>query len=309
MPKRRGGWNEYSDYYEPSKPRPVVGGIKARSERGVIGESWWSKRWVEVLESFDLGSRLSRGRSYARKGQVVSLAVERGEVKAKVQGSRPTPYNVKIRLTPFTDLDWDKVTDAMAAQAIFAAELLAGEMPQNIEEAFATARISLFPTDLDDLNTSCSCPDYANPCKHLAAVYYLLAERFDEDPFLIFKLRGRTKEEIIQTLREKRAGAVLEETTAEIAGEDTLPQSVETLSLPQESLENFWVMGEEIEEFRVKLELPPVNAAYLLRLGNPPVAPTGQDTTATFTGTYSKISAAAYLLAFEGKESHLGQVG
>ncbi len=132
-------------------------------------------------------------------------------VKAKVQGSMPKPYNVKIKLMPLSDAEWDKVTDAMASQAIFAAKLLAGEMPTNIEEAFSAAQLSLFPTKLDDLQTDCSCPDWANPCKHIAAVYYLLAERFDEDPFLIFKLRGRTKEQIIETLRARRVATLPEE--------------------------------------------------------------------------------------------------
>ncbi|TMD75043.1 MAG: hypothetical protein E6I97_14500 [Chloroflexi bacterium] len=135
-----GRWRDrdYWDYYEPSIPRRVEGGIKTRSERGEIGETWWSKRWIKVLESFSMGTRLTRGRSYARQGQVVSIDVEPGIVKAKVQGSQPRPYNVKIRLEPLTDEDWDKVTEAMASQAIFAAKLLAGEMPQNIEEAFAS---------------------------------------------------------------------------------------------------------------------------------------------------------------------------
>jgi uncharacterized Zn finger protein len=200
-----GRW-DYDDwnYYRPNQPIRVEGGIKAKSERGAIGSTWWSKRWIGVLESFSMGTRLTRGRSYARQGQVISIDVQPGIVTAKVQGSQPKPYNIKIRLKPLSDQDWDKVTEAMAAQALFAAKLLAGEMPTNIEEAFHAVNLSLFPTAVKDLVTDCSCPDWANPCKHIAAVYYLLAERFDEDPFLIFKLRGRIKEQIIQTLREKR---------------------------------------------------------------------------------------------------------
>src|SRR5437773_7009021 len=187
------GRGDYWDYYEPAQPRRVKDGIKAKSERGGIGETWWSKRWVGVLESFSLGTRLTRGRSYARQGQVISIDVEPGIVKAKVQGTQPRPYNVKIRLEPLTDGDWDKVTEAMASQAIFAAKLLAGEMPQNIEEAFASVDISLFPTALSELHTDCSCPDWANPCKHIAAVYYLLAERFGGEPLLIFRSVASTK--------------------------------------------------------------------------------------------------------------------
>src|SRR2546422_6034993 len=110
--------------------RSVEGGIKTKSERGDIGSTWWSKRWIGVLESFNMGTRLTRGRSYARQGQVISIDVEPSIVKAKVQGSQPKPYKVEIRLKPLSDQDWEKVTEAMASQAIFAAMLLAGEMPK-----------------------------------------------------------------------------------------------------------------------------------------------------------------------------------
>jgi uncharacterized Zn finger protein len=156
----RGG---YWDYYEPAQPKRVKDGIKTKSERGAIGETWWSKRWVGVLESFSLGTRLTRGRSYARQGQVVSIDVEPGIVKAKVQGTQPRPYSIKIKLKPLSDQDWDKVTEAMASQAIFAAKLLAGEMPTDIEEAFDAVNVALFPTAETDLDTDCSCPDWADP--------------------------------------------------------------------------------------------------------------------------------------------------
>lgn len=103
---------------------------------------------------------------------MISIDVQSGVVTAKVQGSRPKPYSVQIRLKPISDPDWDKVTDLMASQAIFAAKLLSGEMPKNIEEAFGTAKVSLFPSSKQELVTECSCPDWANPCKHIAAVYY-----------------------------------------------------------------------------------------------------------------------------------------
>ncbi|MDP2948270.1 MAG: SWIM zinc finger family protein, partial [Chloroflexota bacterium] len=184
---RRGEW----EFYPPSRPRPVEGGIKAKSQRGRIGETWWSGKWLAFLESLDLGARLGRGRAYARAGQVMSLEVKKGQVAARVQGSRPRPYSVSIQLAPLSEAQWRKVADAMASQALFAARLLAGEMPQDIEEAFRAAGVSLFPTRRGDLESDCSCPDWANPCKHVAAVYYLLAEEFDRDPFLIFRLRGK----------------------------------------------------------------------------------------------------------------------
>ncbi len=205
MPRR----NYYEDYYpKPSKPR-AADGIKAKSQRGKIDESWWAGKWIKALEPLMDSGRLSRGRSYARGGQVLSLDIGPGVVKSRVQGSRATPYKVQIAVKMLTAAEWSMVVDALAEQAIFAANLLAGEMPQDVETAFQAAHVSLFPTRRDDLNTDCSCPDYANPCKHVAAVYYLLGERFDEDPFLIFQLRGKDKEQLLAELRLRRtAGEV-----------------------------------------------------------------------------------------------------
>src|SRR5689334_22391693 len=142
-----GRWRDYDNwgYYPESTPRHVEGGIKAHSERGAIGKNWWSKRWVQALEALGLGTRLTRGRTYARMGQVLSLVISPGQVSAQVQGSRPRPYKVTICLQPFSDSSSERITDAMASQAIFVAKLLAGEMPPNIEEAFNAVNISLFP--------------------------------------------------------------------------------------------------------------------------------------------------------------------
>src|SRR2546423_10566540 len=109
----------YWDYFEPTKPRAVRGGIKAQSKRGTFGESWWAKRWIAVLESFNIGGRLSRGRSYARGGQVLSIDIEKGKVKARVQGSRPRPYDVTIGVKVLKDGDWKKLTEELSGQALF----------------------------------------------------------------------------------------------------------------------------------------------------------------------------------------------
>jgi uncharacterized Zn finger protein len=150
--------NRYWSYYEKTEPKEVKNGLKAKSRRGCIGETWWSKRWVQTLESFNLGARLTRGKSYARKGQVISIDVQPGMVRAKVQGTMSEPYKVSIVLEPLSDKDWDEVAGVMASKAVFAASLLSGEMPQNIEEAFSEARVSLFPERNRDLQTECSCP-------------------------------------------------------------------------------------------------------------------------------------------------------
>lgn len=289
-------WDDWR-YYEPAQPRPVRDGIRAKTQRGAIGETWWSKRWIKVLESLGMGARLGRGRSYARRGQVVSIDIEKGIVRSKVQGTRAKPYSVKIELKPLSAKEWDKATEAMAAQAIFAAKLLSGEMPQNIEEAFAAAHVSLFPTSERELDTDCSCPDWANPCKHIAAVYYLLAERFDEDPFLIFKLRGLTREAIIETLREKRYQArPEEEVSAAVEGHSY----EETAAVPlEECVDRFWEAGEALSSFSVHPALPEVDNAVLKRLGDAPFAVGKHNVTSLLAKAYTVASSDALKLALD----------
>jgi uncharacterized Zn finger protein len=205
-PPGRGRSNWSGGFPPPSKPRAVDGGLVARSARGAIGEHWWSRRFLEVLESFALGSRLTRGKNYARRGQVLSLDVAPGVVTSSVQGSRKTPYKVSIALPAFSELVWAKVEVTLAEQAIHSARLLAGEMPHDLEGVFLAAGAPLFPQRAKDLNLSCSCPDWEVPCKHLAATFYLLAESFDDDPFAILLWRGRSRKALLHRLRELRGG-------------------------------------------------------------------------------------------------------
>ena len=195
-----------SDWYPPpSRPLAVEDGLKVRSTRGAIGETWWSERFVEVLEEIGLGSRLQRGRAYARKGQVISLDVDAGSVTARVQGSRSRPYRVRIGITAFGKLDWAKLERTLADSAWYTAKLLAGEMPEDIEDVFAGLGLALFPTTAGDLSMDCSCPDWEVPCKHLAAAFYLLAEAFDDDPFTILAWRGREREDLLANLAAARS--------------------------------------------------------------------------------------------------------
>jgi uncharacterized Zn finger protein len=263
--KRSRDYDDFSSgYFPPSRPIKVEDGIQSRSQRGAFAANWWAKRWLAVLDSYGIGSRLQRGRSYARSGQVLNIEVRPGLVKARVQGSRPKPYAVEIQVSALPDAEWERVLDTISQQAIFAAQLLDGEMPPEIETAFDVARASLFPTSPRDLVTDCSCPDYSNPCKHIAAVYYLLGEQFDQDPFLIFTLRGRTREQIIEALRKRRAAATGE------SGEGDLP--IET-ALPSPSLNDqiagFWGT-DAFDWIPPHFAVPEVDAAVLRRLGSPP---------------------------------------
>ena len=249
----------YDYYFKPKKAIQAKDGIKAQSQRGAFAKNWWAQRWIAALERLVDSGRLTRGRSYARKGQVLSIEETKDGIAARVQGSQRTPYKIKIQITALTDLQWDKVIDALAEQAIFSAQLLAGEMPQDIEQAFESAKVSLFPSQRNDLKTDCSCPDYSNPCKHIAAAHYILGERFDEDPFLIFRLRGRTQEQVMRELRKRRAGTdeiveeEVEETEAVIPLEDCIPI--------------YWDMGAPLEGFSVSIRPPTIEMPLLKRLG------------------------------------------
>ncbi|SDH51265.1 SWIM zinc finger family protein [Nonomuraea jiangxiensis] len=187
-------------WFEASGPIRVEGGIRARTQRGSIGSTWWSRRFIDILERVCDRGRLSRGRAYARQGQVLSIDLVPGEVRAAVQGSRSEPYQVGIRIEAYDEDRWATIEHSIAAQAVYRAKLLAGEMPVEIEELFAALGIDLFPRDLD---MDCSCPDWGFPCKHLSAVLYLLAESFDDDPFLVLAWRGRTREQLLGSLADE----------------------------------------------------------------------------------------------------------
>lgn len=266
--KRRGRQSYYNSYYDfgffpPSTPLEAKGGIKAQSQRGSFGTSWWAKRWIAVLESFHIGARLGRGRSYARRGQVTSIEVDTGSIKAKVQGSRPKPYSVAVQVKTIKQSNWRRIATALSDQPIFAAKLLAGEMPQDIEIIFDELGLSLFPEKYNDLKTECSCPDWSNPCKHIAAVFYLLGEEFDRDPFLIFKLRGMGRDELLANLPQ----TVSHDSTRD------LPEPSPEL-FPPEPLQIdhsiFWQGSELSDDLFGKVEIPPVHAVLPKRLGNFP---------------------------------------
>ena len=195
---------------------------------------------------------------------MVSIDIKKGEVKAKVQGSMPRPYSITIELPALNEPQWENVIEAMAGQAIFAAKLLAGEMPQNIEEAFKSAGVPLFPRSAKDIKADCSCPDFANPCKHIAAVYYLLGEQFDGDPFLLFVLRGKTKEQIIESLRARRVEAAEEgEDELEIPVEESAPHLADLLT-------TFYQAGNDLHQIAPRIAAPDIESPLLKRLGTAP---------------------------------------
>jgi uncharacterized Zn finger protein len=290
------GYGDSWGYYPPkSTPRKVPGGIKAKSRRGSIGDTWWSRKWVGALESFGWSNRLERGRRYARAGQVIDVRVYGGKAEAEVQGSRPEPYDVIIKLLPFTDQEWDKVIDVLSRKAIFSAKLLAGEMPQNIEDAFKETGKSLFPASQRELTTYCSCPDDADPCKHIAAVHYILAEEFDSDPFMIFRLRGMGKEELLEALRKRRSSG---EDNASAGSPAEIDDEKEEDYFKSLEKGDFWAgPGGDIPA-HFNMAIPEVDGAIIKRLGTPAFWDARESFADVMAKYYGEISRKAMEVAY-----------
>lgn len=263
-------WNHFGWYESAPKKPPPERGIRMKK----AGTTWWGQRWIEALENVLRGdsARLARGRTYARAGRTHDLIVKGGKVTAKVTGSRATPYKITIELTELSAPAWKKAIDGLAKKAQFSAELLAGQMPQAIDEVFVEAGVSLFPKQRADLRTSCSCPDWGDPCKHVAATHYVLGEALDRDPFLLFELRGRTKDQVLDALRAARGG--LGEAPAKKAGKSKAVTDAATFEVPTVKLGK--VKAGEYDKLREPLPTlhfsfgePVIHGAVLRQLGAP----------------------------------------
>ncbi len=227
---------------------------------------WWSQQWLDLLDSYRFKKRLERARNYARQGNVLSIEFKGAKVLARVQGSEVEPYKVSLSLEPFTDEQWGYVIESMSQKAIFAAKLLAGEMPQNIEEVFTANGLSIFPFTLGDVHSKCSCPDKANPCKHIGAIYYQLGDRFSEDPFVLFQLRGRSKEQIISDLRKLRSAKIEPNTTETVDVQQSITNNKYSVKI-----DSFWQYNEPLESSLVVI-VPSSSETILDVLGAIPLA-------------------------------------
>jgi uncharacterized Zn finger protein len=261
-------WNRFGWYEAAPKKPPPERGIRMKK----AGTTWWGKRWIEALEHVLRGDskRLARGRTYARAGRTHDLVVKGGKVTAKVTGSRATPYAISIELTKLGAPTWKKAIDGLAKKAQFSAELLAGQMPQAIDEVFVEAGASLFPTERGDLATNCTCPDWGDPCKHVAATHCVLGEALDRDPFLLFELRGRTKDQVLDALRAARGGA--SEATpkkgrkANAAPPDA-PLEVPTVKLGELTAGDYDKPREPLPALHFSFDEPVAHGAVLRQLG------------------------------------------
>jgi uncharacterized Zn finger protein len=279
--------------------RATAGGVQSS-----VGENWWTARWLAALEQLGWSVRPQRSQAHGRTGSVLRIDVQPGLVTAAVKGTQPKPHRVTLRIEPLTDAEWDRVIDALAAQALFAARLLAGEMPPTIEDAFAQAGVTLFPTSAKDLYASCTCPDWTNPCRHVAAVHSMLGAEFDRDPFLLFWLRGRSRAQLIEALRTRRAALTdaNEDTPAATAEAPAPATPVERVAPPlADCLDSFWQLGTSLEGEQRQVELPEVPESVLRRLGPPPFWRGDYDVMPVLVDAYRTISREAYALAHPEK--------
>lgn len=297
--KRNTPTNRYWGF-ESSDPIPTHNGIKANSQRGRFAKSWWASRWEQALNHLIDSGRLARGKTYARRGQVMDLDIQVGLVLARVQGTRPSPYRVRIEVSMLSEAEWERAVNAMSEQAIYAAQLLNGEMPHEIDTVFQSVGVSLFPHSESDLVAECSCPDWSRPCKHIAAVYLLVGEYLDTDPFLLFVMRGRTKEQIMSALRERRAdrakGPALAGSTAQAGDAHTTPE------MPLDRrLQDFWELDPQVRALSIHVQPPEVELQALKVLGEPSFAEDDQ-LAARLTEIYRIVSRQALDVAYSEHE-------
>ncbi|MBK4730170.1 SWIM zinc finger family protein [Oxynema sp. CENA135] len=259
---------------------------------------WWLQQWLELINSYRFKKRLERARNYARQGNVLSIEFQEGKAIARVQGTEPEPYQVSLWLDPLTDEEWGYAIETLSQRAIFSAKLLAGEMPKNIEEVFAANGLRLFPFTLDEVRSRCSCPDKANPCKHIAAVYYLLGDRFSEDPFILLQLRGRTKEQILAALRQQREIDTRESETGD-RSDAAVQKSPNMARQTRVNLKQFWDYEDALDSSLVVIAPSPSSETVLEVLGPIPLQPSaaGRALMETLNGLYGTIGQQAIVAA------------
>ncbi len=218
-----------------TKTRQVKDGLTLNTVEE--NRNWWTEQWIELIEKLESGNRLAQGKNVAKNGQVIYIKVQKGFIIAKVQGERLKPYQIRIEVNNLSEEIWGDILAEIASNAYLVAKLFANKLPEQINEIFTKRNTSLIPFMEQDLRAGCTCADWANPCKHSAAVLLILADMLDEDPFLLFKLRGKTKEELFEIFRVKRNNLANEKSTITRVGVRILSDSYDKeIGLTENSL-------------------------------------------------------------------------
>jgi len=285
-------WNPWDDSFPLAAPRTVAGGITAHSQGDAFGTTWHARRWIETLERFDLGSRVARGRRYARRGQVAELEFAPGFVTAAVQGAHRSPYRVVVAVRQLSGEEHDRVVAQIAARPLGAAQLLSGILHECVDEAFEAAGVPLLPTEMGQLSTKCSCPDWSNPCKHVAAVFFLIADELDRNGMQLLTLRGVDRELLFEQIRIATAIAVPAPATS--SGHQPPTRVVRPRSEPLPSdPDAFWNVPGNLDHLVGDTAAPADAAAFARRLGAFPRWRGSEPFLDTLQGRYARASTAA----------------
>jgi uncharacterized Zn finger protein len=244
-----------------------------------FAKTWWGERFLSALEAFTDRGRLERGRSYSTDNRIKQWLLKDGKVEAKLRGNvnayfgvykEPT-YKVSVQMVHLTEAQWKKIIQTLTQRASFIARLLLNEIPENIETVFADAGVHLLPKSYKDFKVSCDCPDYAVPCKHIAGVCYRLAGQLDQDPFLLFEMRGLASEKLLRQLAESPLGKVLSDAKstaiAELVPVDSFYTRPISIKLPKDiSLKSFW-HGQQPLPKSIEPSTPATIPAMLIKKG------------------------------------------
>jgi len=263
----------------------------------------WSDRWHKLMD--ELGYDMRRGRSHARRGRVTALEVQVGRATAQVQDQDLGICAVEILLTTHNDDAWNRVLDSLGGQALFAAQLLAGDLPHAIDEHFQAEGVHLLPAGRYEMEANCSvCAAWEQPCKHVSAVLFVMGQMLDEDPWLLFRLRGRDRQQVLQAMRQRRS----EGDNTPTPPVERRPISAPNIAALQENsatalplstqIDSFWGHSKQLADLHHHISPPAIRLALLRRLGHPPFRTDSLETHDQLVSIYERVSAAALALAF-----------
>jgi uncharacterized Zn finger protein len=291
-------WNGSNQIVTPDNGDDGSENGRGNGRAGRSGQSWWAGRWMRSLAQMLDTGRMSEGRSCARAGRVSPLDVQPGLVLAEVQsGSAVTlPYRVRMATAIFTDAQWERIISLMGRRAIYAAQLMNGEMPEDIDTVFQAAGVSLFPTSMHDLGASCTCSEWPSACRHVIAVFCQLGDWIDNDPFLLFTMRGRTREQVMTALRAQRAGQW--DGTGSDPMDAAQPEALTDPRALPANLDAFWSLDNGLEDIEIRVAAPDIEAELLKVLGELSFVE-DEDVREQLNAIYRRVSRRALDLAYE----------
>jgi uncharacterized Zn finger protein len=249
-------------------PRRVRNGIKLRARDGSIPSTPLSDRLLDLIRRITRQEEVEEGQRYARLGQTIALDCRPGEVVASVQGRAGRPYETRIRFGAFSPAQWDRIVDAMASEAVYLVKLLDDALPEGIDDLLGGLGLSLLPPTPSDLELSCTCRRMP-PCRHIATIAYLLAERLASEPLLVFTLRGLEADRLLDRLRQART--LRARGVAAAHSDPMIPESQEEPVALEACLDEFWRPGPQLTLMQSAPPPQHLSHALLRRLGPSPM--------------------------------------